>query len=287
MRTGPSRENRALAIGGGVKSGVASFFTGAGAGTKGLGGITKAVKTVAGANESARQKYAMGLTPKDLIAASTLGKIEMDYSSRIDREIAPLMQQRDAVESIPKFLEKPDAVFKKTGFGQTLASKLQNREINGDDYKDAYKKYMNWQGIAEIVGVGANGHLDTQNLDQLEQTGVISTAQKTEFLNADTEMFNISNRIGISVKEEKGLQSVLRQTFKEINTKAAGSSVIRDTITDAIGPNDVVTYDNLDKVVTKSYGVIENYNDEIGEKTYGDPRYNASKAAKETTGNSK
>jgi hypothetical protein len=102
-----------------------------------------------------------------------------------------------------------------------------------------------------------------------------------EYTQADRDTFAMSRAIGISVTQEKGLQAVLRQTFEEASTKAKGSKDIRD----AMGTDHISTYKELDAAVTHSYGVVENYDKNIGRKTYGDPRYNSSKAANKAAGN--
>ena len=87
----------------------------------------------------------------------------------------------------------------------------------------------------------------------------------------------------MNVKSEGALQSVLRQSIDDLNAKAAGSSVVRG----AIGTDSVTMYSEFKDAITKSYAASEAKSKSIAQKTYGDPRYNASKGAKTASGDKK
>lgn len=294
------RQDRAIASAMTGASTFASFFKGGVAGSQGkLSSVVTAAKEGATIQSDRKAQYVAGLSPTDLITANTVGKVGMDYASRVDREVAPLLERKEVADGVPKILDVPFAAYKKSGFAMTLDSLLQNRKITGNQHKTLTKDYLDWQSTllegayGQVVNGELTGKLDENKIMQAVNAGTITEKRANDILMNDAK-FRAAMRgegelanLGLAgdVKVEVGIQNTLATAIDTVNAKAQGSGYYADAIGNPENP--IVDYSGLDGAVNAAYGKSKDLSAEINAKTVGDSRYVTSKAANQTAGNDK
>lgn len=237
----PVRKKLSRAIGAGaagLAKATGSVMQGAGAGYKGgASGIMNAVKASAKDTGKVMQSYKDGMNTADLIAANTIGKINMNYAGRADRKMredADFSKELNRVTEIKSEMEK-------AGDGSKLMATIKSRIANGqyqdlgqnelDDIRDAWIQ-------AQITG-------DTSQLET-----------KLKKISAEGPIDYDSTKL-----IEKGKQSSIREQFAAAQSVIKENATIRDTVTHAFDEyeQDGVVIERKDGIVLTQDGLFADY----------------------------
>ena len=204
--------NRLLAGMQGLGSGMSGVVKGAAAGAK--GNVFGAAKQVGSANLDRRAKYNSGLTPTNLLEASTLGKVGMARAQRTDRKLEPLQQESSRLSDVNGVKDKISEVATKSDFGKYVDNLASQNHIDPNQAKKWKDKWID----AQIAGY--NG--DSASVD----------AFRKEVENDSI----ISGYTGDII--EGGKQAQIRQQMTKINDMIKGDP----TISKVIGNKPITSY---------------------------------------------
>lgn len=302
--------NRALAglksfssVGSGLVSGASS-----GAKGKVTGGLGTSSKNLA-----TKSNYDSGLTASSMLAGATIGKVGLDYASKIDKQNQAKRDKMKSLDDFTKFKGNIEDTAESGKFMKSARQKVSTGELTGvtenklQDWRDTWAEYQyattnteNKASLDRLLGDDRSSLDDIRNrklsLEAARSSGnqaQITAAQQAydrslATYNVDSNMAdlamsidNIERESGLRFEVEGGKQAGIADNMVKANMAIKGNADVRETTGDIT----LNTFSDLKENNTKVKKQVTAIGQEIFESE--DDKYRLSKAAHDATGGKK
>lgn len=274
---------QALTAGGmGLGSTIRSVGYGAGAGAKG-----KVMTGARQANQSGRElneKIKSGIPPTAVASQSFLGRMNLDYATRVDTKVKNLKDKKDMFNQFTPFKGDMEKTAEEGKFMMTLRTAIKNGEVKLSEAKvqDLRSAWIESQitGDTSILQKELDKNF-TRTITEEYDTGIINNVTgETIKRTRETTIKDWDYQDNII---EGGKQAAIRSTLTKANDLLADNA----DIANAAGVSNVQSFNDLDNANKKVKQEATKLDEEIFRETTASTKYNVSKAAKEPVNNGK